>query len=71
MEANEFNGYCICVNCNTRINHAKGKPCRETQCPNCGKQMMREGGYHHQLYLQKRGEINHDESSSTNQGKCC
>ncbi len=71
METNQYNGYCICVHCNTRILHARGIPCRETNCPVCGKRMMREGGYHHQLYNQKKGEINHDESSSTHQGKCC
>ena len=70
MEANDFNGNCICVHCNTTIPHAKGKPCRENDCPKCGKKMMREGSYHHQLYLLKKGEINH-ESSSTDKGKCC
>lgn len=70
MEANDFNGNCICVHCNTTIPHAKGKPCRENVCPQCGKKMMREGSYHHQLYLLKIGEINH-ESSSTDKGKCC
>jgi hypothetical protein len=70
METNDFNGYCICVHCNIRIPHAKGIPCRENDCPQCGKKMMREGSYHHQLYLLKKGEINH-ESSSTDKGKCC
>ena len=55
MEANDFNGNCICVHCNTIIPHAKGKPCRENVCPQCGKKMMREGSYHHQLYLLKKG----------------
>ena len=68
METTDCNGYCICVHCNTRILHANGIPCRENNCPECGKKMMREGSYHHQLYLQKKGEINH-ESSSTNKGK--
>jgi hypothetical protein len=67
----ETNGYCICVYCNIRIPHPKGEPCREKNCPQCGKNMMREGSYHHQLYLLKKGEINHDQSSDTNQGKCC
>jgi len=39
------------------------------QLPGMWKKMMREGSYHHQLYLQKLGEINH-ESSSTHKGKC-
>jgi hypothetical protein len=60
-----FNGNCICVHCNIVIPHVKGKPCRENDCPKCGKKMMREGSYHHQLYLQKKGEQN-NEISSTN-----
>jgi hypothetical protein len=70
METSDFNGFCICVNCNTKTPHTKGKPCRESDCPQCGKKMMREGSYHHQLYLLKKGEKN-DESSSSNQRKCC
>ena len=69
METTDCNGFCICVHCNTRTVHVKGIPCRENDCPECGKRMIREGSYHHQLYLQKEGEINH-ESSSTDKGKC-
>ena len=64
METIEYNGNCVCVHCNTTIPHAKGKPCRETECPNCGKRMMREGGYHHQLFLQKRSEKNQIDNNS-------
>jgi hypothetical protein len=70
MDENQYNGYCICVYCNTRLPHPKGEPCRDHICPQCGKRMMREGGYHHQLYLQKKGDNNH-ESSNPNTGKCC
>lgn len=63
------NGFCVCVYCGTKIPHVKGEPCREVKCPQCGKIMLREGFYHHQLYLKKKGEINH-ESSNTNEGKC-
>ena len=70
METTDFNGYCICVHCNKKMPHTKGMPCREIVCPECGKKMMREGSYHHQLYLQKKGEINH-ESSNPDKGKCC
>jgi len=65
MEQNDCNGFCICIQCNTRIPHIKGKPCREIDCPECGKKMLREGSYHHQLYLLKKGEQN-NETSSTN-----
>jgi predicted DNA-binding protein (UPF0251 family)/DNA-directed RNA polymerase subunit RPC12/RpoP len=59
-------GNCICVYCNTSIPHIAGEPCKERNCPNCGKKMMREGSYHHQLYLQKKGEQNHESSNSIN-----
>lgn len=56
----ECNGKCICVHCNTRIDSEKGKPCRENNCPECGKKMMREGSYHHQLYELKKAEKNQE-----------
>jgi predicted DNA-binding protein (UPF0251 family) len=56
-ESNELSQYCICIHCDTRIPHAAGIPCRSNVCPNCGKKMMREGSYHHKLYLAKKGEI--------------
>lgn len=59
-------GNCICVHCGTLIPHIQGKPCKERDCPNCGKKMMREGSYHHQLYIQKKGEINNEGSNSIN-----
>jgi predicted DNA-binding protein (UPF0251 family) len=49
-------GICICLDCNTRIPHQQGIPCRECLCPNCGKNMIRENSYHHQLYLNKKGK---------------
>lgn len=58
-------GFCICINCGLKVPHTRGKPCRETRCPNCGNTMLREGSYHHQLYLKKKGETDH-ENSSTN-----
>lgn len=57
-------GYCICINCDTRIPHKKGIPCRESKCPDCGKTMLREHSYHHRLYLQKQKEKNDEISSS-------
>ncbi len=50
----ETNGNCICTQCNKRIPHVTGKPCRETRCPDCRRIMLREGEYHHQLYLKKK-----------------
>ena len=61
MEKTEF---CICVNCGEKVPHEKGKPCREIRCAKCGKILLREGSYHHQLYLKKQGEINHESSSA-------
>lgn len=48
-------GFCICLHCNTKIPHQPGVPCRENSCPQCGKHMIRENSYHHQLYLKKSG----------------
>ncbi len=49
-------GFCICLHCNTKIPHQPGIPCRESICPQCGKNMIRENSYHHQLYLNKKGK---------------
>lgn len=46
-------GFCICLACNIKIPHKPGIPCRENQCPSCGKALIRENSYHHQLYLKK------------------
>ena len=51
------NEYCICVQCNTRIPHKRGIPCREIKCPKCGKIMFKEGSYHHQLFLKKMKDV--------------
>jgi uncharacterized protein len=51
----ETSGFCICLNCNTKLPHQPGIPCRERKCPNCGKIMIRENSYHHQIYLKKKG----------------
>lgn len=49
----EESGSCICLHCSIKITHQAGVPCRDNSCPNCGKQMIRENSYHHQLYLKK------------------
>ena len=54
MENENHSKYCICVYCNTKVEHQKAKPCKHNKCPECGKSMMREGSYHHQLYLSKK-----------------
>ncbi len=48
-------GFCICLQCNTRVPHRPGVPCKENTCPVCGKKMIRENSYHHQLYKNKKG----------------
>ena len=51
----EHPGFCICLGCNTKILHQEGIPCRQKRCPDCGKTMVRENSYHHQLYIKKKG----------------
>ena len=41
-------GSCICLKCDIRLPHKTGKPCMETECPTCGKPMLRENSYMHQ-----------------------
>ena len=53
----EENVSCICVHCNTKLPHVPGIPCRLSSCPECGKPMIRENSYHHQLIISKTGNI--------------
>ncbi len=50
---NEQGGFCLCVDCNIQVPHMTGVPCRDVLCEKCGKPMIRENSYHHQLYLKK------------------
>ena len=49
-------GHCICPKCDERIAHKHGIPCQEENCPKCGRKMMREGSYHHQKLMNKKGK---------------
>lgn len=49
-------GYCICLKCGYRIPKQRGIRCMDMHCPKCGSVMVREGSYHHNLYLQKKKE---------------
>ncbi|MFW6282851.1 MAG: hypothetical protein ACOC1P_02250 [Minisyncoccales bacterium] len=35
-------GYCICPQCKTRIEHKRGVPCYQEECPECGAAMVRD-----------------------------
>ncbi len=37
----EYVGECICPDCNTRVPHPTGVPCRTIDCPKCGVSMGR------------------------------
>jgi predicted amidophosphoribosyltransferase len=62
-------GFCICPKCGERLLHQRGIPCQEERCPSCGAKLLREGSYHHQLFLrkqekkQKNPKLSNDESS--------
>ncbi|ASB47909.1 ferredoxin [Alkalitalea saponilacus] len=53
MSDQKCKGDCICVHCNIKYIHKPGIPCREKVCEKCHKPLMREGSFHHQLYLKK------------------
>jgi hypothetical protein len=36
-------GHCLCPVCRLCVPHQAGKPCQKTQCPKCGKPMIRNG----------------------------
>lgn len=46
-------GNCICPKCGKRMPHRRGVPCQLEHCPECGAKLLREGSYHHRLWLAK------------------
>jgi len=44
-------GFCICVECGSKVSHQAGVPCRSVKCPECNNNMMRENSPHHLAYL--------------------
>ena len=49
-------GHCICPKCDERIVHKRGRPCQEEKCPKCNCRMMREGSFHYQKLIEKKGK---------------
>lgn len=47
-------GHCVCPKCEETIVHQQGMPCQDERCPACGAKMLREGSYHHRLFLEKQ-----------------
>jgi hypothetical protein len=47
-------GYCICPKCEKKMAHQQGIPCQDLKCPDCAVKMLREGSYHHDLFVMKR-----------------
>ncbi len=37
----EYIGECVCPDCDTRIPHPRGVPCRTIDCPKCSTSMVR------------------------------
>jgi len=50
-------GNCICPKCGYSKSHQRGIPCQQEKCPVCNVKLIREGSYHHQLLLNKKGNI--------------
>lgn len=46
-------GYCICLECKTRLPHRSWVTCIERNCPACGAIMVREGSPYH-LFVQEQ-----------------
>ena len=53
-------GNCVCLKCGYVAPKERGVPCQEIKCPNCGVRLVREGGYHHNLSLQKKNRSGDD-----------
>jgi len=34
-------GYCVCVKCGHKAEHARAVPCTQQKCPKCGSPMTR------------------------------
>jgi hypothetical protein len=46
-------GFCICLECNTRVPRRSWITCIERNCPNCGAVMVREGSPYHTFSLEQ------------------
>jgi ssDNA-binding Zn-finger/Zn-ribbon topoisomerase 1 len=49
-------GRCVCPKCEETAPHAKSVRCQDMRCPKCGAKMLREGSYHHALFLKKKAQ---------------
>jgi uncharacterized Zn finger protein (UPF0148 family) len=47
-------GACVCPGCGYRVQHQAGLSCREMNCPNCGRKLLREDGEHYRAVLEKQ-----------------
>ncbi len=70
MERNEpesmgDGGYCICLECGTRIPHQNWITCLELNCPRCGEIMVREGSPFHLYALKQRWAADRKSDSPT------
>jgi len=46
-------GQCICPKCDFVASHISSVPCQQERCPNCGAKLLREGSFHHDLWVKK------------------
>jgi predicted amidophosphoribosyltransferase len=58
-------GSCICPKCGETVPHRRGIRCQEERCPTCGAKLLREGSYHHRLFLEKQAKKRQKGSGSS------
>lgn len=52
LESTGDEGFCICLNCHTRVPRQDWITCLERNCPECGAIMVCEGSFYHQFAVE-------------------
>lgn len=62
-------GFCICLECNTRLPRRSLITCIEMNCPNCGAIMVREGSPYHFSVLEQGMDFSGRSDSSSRKSR--